>query len=134
MKILVLALFVGLAANAQDQNYVYANYSSYLSQSYESRVSIQQLLNSPPWIDSALDPPLSPRNAQNIATAYLVELFKGKWTVGGIALVPLRDDRWAYVISFDPPAPEHVGEFVSSPFKIVVLMEGTVVPPERSKN
>src|SRR2546423_1678202 len=110
MKILVLALFVVLAANAQDDHYVYANYSSYLSQRFESRVSAEQLSKSPPWMDSEVYPPLSPREAQNLAMAYLVQVFEGKWKVGEIALVPMSDDRWVYVISFDPPAPEHVTE------------------------
>jgi hypothetical protein len=75
MKAITLALLVCLTARADE--FVYCSYSSYLGRSYKTCISKDQLENTPKWVDSAPDPPLSARTAKEIATAQLNEQFKG---------------------------------------------------------
>ena len=129
MKAITLALLVYLTARGED--FVYCSYGSYLGRSYETCISKDQLENTPKWVDGAPDPPLSARSAKEIATVQLNKQFKeaNAWRVDEIALTLINDDRWVYIISFSQPRPESVNESLASPFKIVVLMNGTVVKP-----
>jgi len=128
MKAITLALLVCLTARADE--FVYCSYSSYSGRSYKTCISKDQLEKAPKWVDGAPDPPLSARSAKEIATLQLNEQFKeaNAWRVEEIALTLIMDDdRWVYIVSFSPPRPESVSESVASPFKIVVLMDGTAV-------
>ena len=45
---------------------------------------------------------------------------------GEIAQYPVAE-RWVYLISFEPPPPPGCYDCISTPFKIVVLMDGVAV-------
>ena len=128
MKAITLALLMCLTARAEE--FVYCSYSSYVGRNYETCISKDQLENTPKWVDGAPDPPLSARSAKEIATVQLHEQVKeaDAWRVDEIALtLIMNDDRWVYIVSFSPPRSESANESLASPFKIVVLMDGTVV-------
>jgi len=127
-RIVILAVILGgLCWNAVCQNS--AEFNSYYSgKRYDFRITQESLLATPPWLDSEPDPPLSARSAREIAAVYLSHLFKNasEWNVREIALHRIGE-RWVYLVSFDPPSPPGVNEWMSSPFRIVVLMDGTAV-------
>jgi hypothetical protein len=106
-----------------------AEFSSYYSGNrYDFRLTHKQLLNTPAWLEDEPNPPLSPRMAQSAATNYLRTLFDNAtaWRLEEIKLVPLIE-RWVYVVSFTPPPPPNVADYMSTPFSIVVTMDGTAI-------
>ena len=121
---LMMGAFCGIAMSQQA-----AEFSSYYSGNrYDFRLSHKQLLNTPAWLDNEPNPPLSPRTAQNAALSYLKKVFDdaGAWRLEEIKLVVLTE-RWVYVVSFMPPTPPNCMDCLTSPFGIVVTMDGKVV-------
>ena len=102
-----------------------AEFSSYYSGSrYDFRLTHKQLLNTPAWLEDEPSPPLSPRSAQRAALSYLRTLFDNAtaWRLEEIKLVP-QVERWVYVVSFTP-APQNCQDCMTTPFSIVVTMDG----------
>ena len=67
-----------------------AEFSSYYSGNrYDFRLTREQLLNTPAWLEDESNPPLSPRTAKNAALTYLRTLFDNSsaWSVNEIKLV-----------------------------------------------
>ena len=112
-----------------------AEFSSYYSGNrYDFRITPERLLSTPAWLEGEPNPPLSARSAKDIAAAYLNELFRDAsgWRVGEISLFPVAD-RWVYLISFDSPRRAGCQDCMSTPFKIVVLMDGIAVTATKSR-
>lgn len=106
-----------------------AGFSSYyLGKRYDFNLTHQQLSNTPAWLEDEPNPPLSPRAAKNAALTYLKTLFDSasEWRIQEIKLVPLGE-RWVYVISYSPPLPPDCNECLTTPFGIVVTMDGNAV-------
>jgi hypothetical protein len=106
-----------------------AEFSSYYSgKRYDFRLTREQLSNTPAWLEDDPSPPLSPRAAKNAALIYLGKLFDSasEWNVHEIKLVPLGE-RWVYVVSFSPPLPRDCYDCLTTPFDIVVTMDGNAV-------
>ena len=106
-----------------------AEFSSYYSANrYGFRVTHQQLLNTPAWLEDEPNPPPSPRTAQSAALSYLRTLFDDakEWRLEEIKLVPLSE-RWVYVVSFTPPPPPNAADYMTTPFSIIVTMDGNAV-------
>ena len=133
-RIAVLALMIGaLCGTALPQQA--AEFSSYYSGNrYDFRLTHKQLLNTPAWLEDEPNPPLSPRMAQSAAMNYLRTLFDNAtaWRLEEIKLVPLIE-RWVYVVSFTQPPPPNVADYMSTPFSIVVTMDGTAIPAAVSR-
>lgn len=127
-RIAALALMIAaLCGTALPQQA--AEFSSYYSGNrYDFRLTHKQLLNTPAWLEDEPNPPLSPRMAQSAAMNYLRTLFDSAttWRLEEIKLVPLIE-RWVYVVSFTPPPPPNVADYMSTPFSIVVTMDGTAI-------
>jgi len=75
--------------------------------------------------------PFSARKAGELARKQINELVSdGKdWRLKAISMEVMRDDRhWIYVVEFEPPFshPDLNREF---PFKVIVLMDGTLITP-----
>jgi hypothetical protein len=100
---------------------------------YDFRITLEQLANTPAWLEDQPNPPLTARRAQTIAVAYLGQLFadSDKWTRNSIALVPVHD-RWVYVIEFTEPPPAECPDCISTPFRVVVMMDGVAVEAAKS--
>src|ERR1700746_1000696 len=125
--VMLVVIVAGLSGSAFCQ--YAAEFNSYHSgKRYDFRITRQQLLSSPPWLDGEPDPPLPARNAEDTAAAYLSQLFKNAsdWNVSEIALSRVAE-RWVYLVSFDPPQPAGCMDCMSTPSKIVVLMDGVAV-------
>jgi hypothetical protein len=127
-RIAALALMIGaLCGTALSQQA--AEFSSYYSGNrYDFRLTHNQLLNTPAWLEDEPNPPLFPRMAQSAAMNYLGTLFDNAtaWRLNEIKLVPLIE-RWVYVVSFTPPPPPNVADYMSTPFSIVVTMDGKAI-------
>lgn len=125
-RIAALALVVGAVCSPGISQQA-AEFSSYYSGNrYDFRLTRKQLLSTPAWLEDEPNPPLSPRTAQSAALSYLRTLFDDAdaWRLEEIKLVPLRE-RWVYVVSYSPPPPPNVADFMSTPFGVVVTMNGT---------
>jgi hypothetical protein len=48
------------------------------------------------------------------------------WRLEEIKLVPLSE-RWVYIVSFTPPPQPNVGDYMTTPFSIIVTMDGNAV-------
>ncbi len=133
-RIAALALMIGaLCGTAMSQQT--AEFSSYYSGSrYDFRLAHEQLSNTPAWSEDEPNPPLSPRAAQTAALSYLETLFDNAtaWRLEEIKLVPVSQ-RWVYVVSFTPPPPPNIAEYVSPPFSIAVTMDGNAVTAVMSR-
>ena len=127
-RIAALALMIGaLCGTALPQQA--AEFSSYYSGNrYDFRLTHKQLLNTPAWLEDEPNPPLPPRTAQTAALNHLRTLFDdaSAWRLEEIKLVPLSE-RWVYVVSFTPPPPPNVSDYMTAPFSIVVTMDGNAV-------
>ena len=133
-QIAMLALLVGTLCGSALSQYS-AEFSSYYSGNrYDFRLTREQLLNTPAWLEDESNPPLSPRTAKNAALTYLRTLFDNSsaWSVNEIKLVPLSE-RWVYVISFTPLLPRGCTDCGSSPFSIVVTMDGNAIAAVTSR-
>lgn len=127
-RIAALALMIGTLCGTTMSQQV-AEFSSYYSGNrYDFRLTHTRLLNTPAWLEDEPNPPLSPRTAQSAALSYLRTLFDdaSAWRLDEIKLVPLSE-RWVYVVSFTPPPPPNCGDCLTSPFGIVVTMDGNAV-------
>lgn len=111
-----------------------AEFSSYhLDKRYDFRITTEQLSNTPAWLEGEPGPPLSPGPAREIARENLHKFFEDadQWRVSEITLVPVAQ-RWVYLVGFTEPPPKNSLSHLSSPFKIVVMMDGVVVPATES--
>jgi hypothetical protein len=130
--IMVLAVASGGCQSAMAQ--WVATFSSYHAEKrYDFNLSFEQLEKTPYWTAKAPNPPLSVRQAKLIGMASLRKIFSDaeKWELGGINLVPLRD-RWVYLIAFHEPPPPGCYDCLSSPFNVLVTMDGAAVVPKVS--
>jgi len=112
-----------------------AEFSSYYSGNrYDFRITPEQLPSTPAWLDGEPNPPLSARAAKDVAAISLTDLFKNAsaWRVAEITLAPVAN-RWVYLISFEPPPPPGCYDCMSTPFRIVVLMDGVAVKATKSR-
>jgi hypothetical protein len=132
MKRLALLVLMVVSVSGSALCQYSAEFISYYSgKRYDFRITPEQLSNTPAWLDGEPNPPLSAREAKDIAAIYLSDLFKNAsaWKAGEIALYPVAE-RWVYLISFSPPRPtecQYSLDCLSTPFKIVVLMDGVAV-------
>lgn len=127
-QIAMLAWMVGALCGSALCQYS-AEFSSYYSGNrYDFRLTREQLSNTPAWLEDDLNPPVSPRTAKNAALTYLKTLFDnaGAWRVNEIKLVPLSE-RWVYVVCFTPPMPRDCQDCLTTPFSVVVTMDGNAL-------
>jgi hypothetical protein len=111
-----------------DKTQTKATFSSYHGgKRYDFEVTAEQLTNCPAWVEGQDNPPLPARRAIEIATNYLPKLFPDaeKWEMSGFSVIPVGE-KWVYLVQFIEPAPENVSEHLTTEFKIVVLMNGSV--------
>jgi len=88
---------------------------------------------------SAESPPLSPRRAKNLATAFIktipLDPQMQSWRLRTIALECISEEpeRWVYLVTFEG-APGTVTWYGQLPsFKVVVRMDGTIPKPTNRK-
>jgi hypothetical protein len=116
-------------------NEMIGQWSSYvLGQRWDFSVSRNDAEQSPRWSVFLDDPPLSPRQAVQVAKVELNELVPdaGAWRLNAVRMVPLGvPDGWIYVVEFGEPPPRPDGGITSS-MGIVVLMNGHAVLPTHS--
>lgn len=127
-QIAMLALVVSTLCGTALSQYS-AEFSSYYSGNrYDFRLTREQLLNTPAWLEDEPNPPLSPRTAKNTALSDLRTLFDNSsaWSVNEIKLVSLSE-RWVYVVSFTPPLPRGCQDCLTAPFSVVVTMDGNAI-------
>jgi hypothetical protein len=132
-RVAALALTIGILGGTAMSQQV-AEFSSYYSGNrYDFRLTHRRLLNTPAWVDDEPNPPLSARAAQSTALSYLSTLFDDatEWRLEEIKLVPVVD-RWVYVVSFTPP-PRNCQDCTTTPFSIIVTMDGNAVTVAVSK-
>jgi len=123
-------MLLGLCGNALSQA---AEFSSYYSGNrYDFRLTHDQLLNTPVWLENAKTNRIHLfRHALpgSAAVSYLRTLFDdaNSWRVNEIKLVPLNE-RWVYVVSFVAPMSRFCADCLTTPFGVVVTMDGNAVP------
>jgi hypothetical protein len=128
MKQALLLVFILFNLGFTDKSQTQATFSSYHGgKRYDFEVTAEQLAKCPAWLDDQENPPLPARRALAIATNYLSTLFSDaeKWRMHGFSLVPVGE-KWVYLVNFIEPPPKNSSEHLTSPFKIVVLMNGEV--------
>ena len=119
-------MLLGLCGNALSQAAEFSSY--YFGNRYDFRLTHDQLLNTPAWLEDEPNPPLSVRTAKFAALSYLRKLFEdaNSWRVNEIKLVPLNE-RWVYVVSFVTPMSRFCADCLTTPFGVVVTMDGNAV-------
>ena len=84
------------------------------------------------WLPTQANPPLAVRSAMEFATKYVKSRFNDAdgWYVDRTSLEPIRNkDEWIYVVEMNLlPKDDTLGSGVNFPFKVVVLMNGAVMP------
>lgn len=137
-RTLVVLLFIAFAIHTRAD--LVKDYSVYSlignPPGRESRVTREQLLKTPVWRVQDDSPPLSPRQADDLATARFQKLVKDVtlskdtkfFMRDSISLVDMGDNlHWVYVVSF-----KWTGAVFGPPpqVRIMVLMDGTVIEPK----
>lgn len=106
---------------------------------FVTTISREMLQRSPPWRPNEANPPLSARKALAVAEREKARLIRPSadrdtvWSLEGISLVPRADDRWYWVIEYwGTPG----GALGGSPsvLNVVVLMDGTLVQPKKTRD
>ena len=126
----IALLWISVTAAAQAQ----ATYNNYRSGNrYDFNIISEQLAKTPEWTEDQDNPPLSPRAAIKIAKTQMQRLFvdADKWTSRGLQIHQLGN-RWIYLVEFTEPPPPGALDYISSPFRIPVLMNGETVEPQVS--
>ena len=121
---LMIAMFCGTTLGQQS-----AEFNSYFSDKrYDFRLTHEELLGTPAWLEDEPNPPLSPRTADRVALNYLRILFDNAsdWRLDEIKLVPVGE-RWVYVVQFTPPPPPNCYDCMTTPFNVLVTMNGKAV-------
>jgi hypothetical protein len=129
ISIIILAFAIQVRADLV-QSYSLLSYVA--GKRFTSTVTRDQLLKSPAWSLQDDLPPLSPRKADRLATAKFHELLKDTkdWRRDRISLEDMGDGiHWIYVVEFG-----YHGDIggLMIPYKILILMDGTVVEPKVS--
>jgi hypothetical protein len=110
-------------------------YSSFNGRDFVTTISCEMLRRSPPWRPNEANPPLSARKALALAEREKARLLRSSadrdtlWSLEGISLVPRAGDRWYWVIEYWGRPGGALGGLPSI-LNVVVLMDGTVVPPK----
>jgi hypothetical protein len=127
----------GWAPATSDETSVAVRESGWFADAeYESVALETDLALEPKWGEVAENPPLSPRTAIRSAVQYASlhfrseRLVRSSWRVTRVVLRPVGTEDWVYVIEMIP------GEnflAIVRPMRIVVLMDGQVIPPRLSK-
>lgn len=138
MKAVILlavgALLVTGSVRAQDNTSSFSSY--YKGNRYDFNITQAQLNGTPSWSALSANPPLAPRRAMALATAYLPKLVEeaGKWHQDEVALTKVGSgDKWVYVVKFSGFHPPNVVDGPVPVMRLVVLMNGEVVVPVISK-
>jgi hypothetical protein len=133
LSIIILVFCVLLRTKAEDDYAIRNESMTYSAKSYVLILNRNALLSTPNWKPNDVNPPLSPRTAENIARKYLTELIPNSdgWKPLSITLSePLEQNGkqyWLYEIRY---ASFRSGEWISGNYpelKVIVLMDGTVV-------
>ena len=104
--------------------------SEYDGKVYTYHVWSSDLDPTPRWKTDAENPPFSAKKAMAAGVREIARIF-GKenhdWMVERLILEPCDDDHWIWIVEFGPSPP-----FGGHPprFRIVVLMNGTVLTPK----
>jgi hypothetical protein len=96
-------------------------------------VSASDVAKTPVWSPTAAYPPLSPRQALEIARKQLRTFVKDadEWLLHEIGLTDMGDHRhWIYMIYFFRKYPPNVAVYGADHFYIPVLMDGRVIKPK----
>jgi hypothetical protein len=133
MRALAIAVLVGFTGSAFAG--VFESYSAIGkidNRHYEFKVSQPDILRTPVWAPGADFPPLSARNAQQVARRQMQQLLdggKGQWELRETTIVDMGDGmHFVYVIQFEPPS-DGQGCIGCEFMRILVLMDGTVPKP-----
>jgi hypothetical protein len=129
MRALIIIIFFAFAIHARAGE-SYSITSNVQSKEYKCEIAREQLLKTPVWSPKADFPPLSPRKAEEAATARFRKLLKDTkgWRCSDITLDhPFEDEHWIYIVLFAPSEP-HIG--ADDSLQIIVLMDGNVVEPK----
>ena len=137
MKLIFLFSLLPLICTAAlpQQDFIGSRITEFERVSYNFQLTKTALQKAPVWSPEAPFPPLSPRKAQEIATAQLQKLLPGqhRWMhISQITLEVLDDSYWIYLVTFDyvPPTP------YSGParlFTIPVYLDGSIITPHIRK-
>jgi hypothetical protein len=133
MRSLVLSVIyivlLNIPASAQD----IATFNDYYNgKRYDAKVSRAQLDQTPSWPAADPHPPLSPRKAMELASAYLPTLIgqAKEWGFDNLTLVrPGADDKWVYLVKFLGPLPPGIADGLVPSMRVVVLMSGKIIDP-----
>jgi hypothetical protein len=132
MRTIIGIFFLIVAVHLRAEPVFSLTLSSYAEgKRFDFEVTREQLLKTTAWKAEDDFPPLSPRKAEKLATIKFGKLIKNTkgWERERISLQTIGDnERWFYVVEFS-----HHGSDGPPPyFKIIVLMDGTVIEPKVS--
>jgi hypothetical protein len=134
MKLLLLAFLVTLNACAETLRLGFTNGAEGLI--FSSNLYDESLKTTCPWnITNA--PPFAPQEAIKTADRALESALTGAnkisqkrlWKLRNVVLKNIEEDYWVYVVEYYFQSPRRT--YVPTPLRIIVLMDGTVIPLRR---
>lgn len=133
MRTIITIIFFAIAIQVRAELVQSYSLVSYVAgERFTSTVTREQLLKTPVWRLQDDSPALSARKADELATAKFHQLLQERkdWRRDRISLEDMGDGlHWIYVVEFD-----YHGQLdgFAVPYRIVVLMDGTVVEAKAS--
>src|SRR5262249_34892405 len=100
---------------------------------YETVVMQSALDKTPIWSDDQPNPPFAARTAFTTAKAQLAKLLPeaADWPTEKLYLMQLGGkDHWIYLVDFKTSPPAGCSSGFAPPFRVVVLMDGSIVSPK----
>jgi hypothetical protein len=135
--ITLLAVCLGLVAGPAYAQGSATFYEYYKGNRYEVNVTQEMLNKTPSWSVTEAHPPLPARRALALAAAYLPRLVEdaGKWRQDEVTLRKIASgDKWVYIVKFTGPHPPNVVDGPVPTMRVIVLMNGDIVPRVLSKD
>jgi hypothetical protein len=131
--IAVAAVLTFVATGFADGVHGFSCYSYVDKKTFESKVSGEEIADTPAWLPEAENPPLSARSALKHARQQMETLVPDRHVrnLESIQLMDMGDHlHWIYIVEFERQYPEEVAVFGDHSVRIVVLMNGAVITPK----
>jgi len=132
IPIILLSFILSACAADLPVSMEFASYAD--GKEFDFKITHDEIQRTPIWPVDVAFPPFSARKAQALARKQMDSLVSDgrKWPLERVCLEDMGDNlHWLYIVEFGLPPSKAPGlhSVIEDRFRIVVLMDGTVIKP-----